>query len=103
MAAKELGIGVRVYTGWCPNSDMTVITTDPRTRIGTIVDGPVLPGKRFPPPYSFVTNGGTTTAWVVLFDNGVTFGAREEVLFPLDDGDDGEVQEEQVEDETTLA
>ncbi|MFP4538874.1 MAG: hypothetical protein ACLFPA_11305 [Dichotomicrobium sp.] len=35
----NLGVGVRVYVGWCP--DDLVTGTDRRCSIGTIVDGPL--------------------------------------------------------------
>jgi len=71
-----LGIGVRVWVGWCPDHCLAAdILVDGRLQSGTITDGP------------FHFSGWT--GWNVALDSGGAIGANEIVLSPINDGDAG--------------
>lgn len=94
--AKELGVGVRVYTHWVPpdtdNSDV-----GGACKTGVITEGPFLPGNVYA-----VTGGGgfkpTEPWWNVALDGGGEISARESKLTPIDD--DGEAVTDEQEAET---
>lgn len=86
-----LGIGVRVWVGWCPDDDLGAdIRVDGRLQRGTIVAGPFRSGDRVISAYTgervYFEPGRTN--WNVALDNGGHVGACETLLTPIDDGDE---------------
>lgn len=84
-----LGIGTRVWVGWCDQEDLVgEYAGSARLRQGTVVDGPFAPGS-----------GGwciRTTFWLVDLDGGRRVAASESLLTPIDD--DSETEREAVEE-----
>lgn len=81
----ELGVGVRVWVGWCPDEEC-IPGSDGRCRNGTIDDGPI-------PPYtSFISACGRifccpAVAWFVVLDGEDHVRLiGEKLLYPIDDG-----------------
>ena len=88
---KTLGIGVRVFVGWCPEDDIgDAVRVDGRLQRGTITDGPFRSGGRVICAYTgkrvYFEPG--RTHWNVALDNGGEVGACETLLTPIDDGDE---------------
>lgn len=84
---STLGIGVRVFIGWCPDA---VCRLEPgaRLRVGVIDDGPILPGVRLLIPGEGVRINHVTLWRVFRFDDGTACWAAEHLLTPINDGDE---------------
>lgn len=91
----QLGIGVRVYVGWCPDSHIES-EADPRCKTGTITEGPWQPGEQVELIKSGETGvlPGPCLWWVVTLDTGEAVTARESILTPIDDNDPPAEQEQ---------
>lgn len=81
----ELGIGTRVWIGWVPD-DQIQTEFDKRCRTGTIRNGPFEPGVYANRDDEVVVIGARS--WNVDTDDGGACFATEDILYPLDDGDD---------------
>lgn len=83
---KTLGVGVRVWIGWCDPSTCPG-NEDARLKTGTVVAGP-FPAGTYPIPGTRCVNA--LTVWHVQID-GLGLRGRvavsERVLFPIDDDD----------------
>lgn len=81
--SKQLGIGVRVVSGWTPDDKFIAEgEIDPRLKLGTIVDGPIGPGVVEIEGRMFRIGG---QAWNVSFGSGEFWWSQERMLTPIDD------------------
>lgn len=96
--SKEIGIGVRVRTGWVPDSKVQpYLSSDPRMKEGVVVDGPFGVGDCFvrpQKPNKIIVNEGPSKRWRVELDCGTTVFPIERLIFPVDDDGSDEVQDE---------
>lgn len=79
--ATELGVGTRVFVGWCPDaySCKEIVNFDGRCKTGTITSGP----DEFPCRH-----------WDVKFDEGPEYGVAEYLLQPIDSDPETLTEEE---------
>lgn len=91
---STLGVGVRVWVGWCPDGRCDPFSRGARCQIGRIVDGPF-------PPGGYMTGFGiniTENHWMVAIGD-EEYHAAESMLFPIDDGDPAAEPREQEQDQ----
>jgi len=84
----SLNIGTRVWLCWTPSENVIGCTWlgDPRLKTGTVIDGPLGPGRHVGTHSGtlYVING---YVWVVQIDNGHQVTVSENLLHPIDDGE----------------
>lgn len=81
---NTLGIGARVWIGWTPAVCCTGPSERARLKTGTIIKGPA-------EPWQLVTPDGKLNRfrmWMVQPDGAAVVWAAEELLSPIDDGED---------------
>jgi len=93
-----LGIGVRVWCGWCPAGEVSSRAVDGRLQPGVIAGGPFPPGTWKEPDGTLWRSNKQT--WNVDLDSGVALMAREDLLTPIDDTDPDAVAVDEREEQT---
>lgn len=89
---STLGVGVRVWIGWCPGSQVVgAAARRARLRRGVIVGGPY-PAGTMRTEYDEIEFPSKFTTWAVRAD-GALFIVDEALLFPIDDGEESEPRE----------
>lgn len=89
--SKPIEPGVRAYFGWW--SEAGKGTEHCRCSLGYVKDGPYPPGVYSLSSGRYVWND--STKWNVQTDDGTGFALDENYIYPIDDGDDGNVTEDE--------
>ena len=94
--STTLGVGVRVWVGWCPDDAIDALF-DGRCKTGTIIAGPWKDGDLVIESYTARRKIVSGTRWNVNLDDGSAVNADESMLYPINDG---EQEDREVEGET---